>query len=213
MIGRQQFGEHFHAPAHPFPVLAGIVHGEDFHPVLHLVLAGGQEFAFGRPLTPLRPVNLYHAEPTDGHRVHVLLVAQDGDGDFRLVARLFDVELHRRVVNGRVAGLRPALQVLHDVPVRVLQRRGQRYGDGLPVDRQRHHLGEVRRRRRVQPHELPVEIAPEKSLAIVTDPRPNQEFLVHRFASIICRCVVTPFTAPFGTGFDAARCLATSAGK
>ena len=77
------------------------------HRLLDAVLAGRQELPLALDLAPLLLGDLDHAEPADGHRVHVVAVAEDRD---RIALGRVLEERRRRVVDRGGAGDRPALR-------------------------------------------------------------------------------------------------------
>ncbi len=82
MIRGEQFRHDLDRLTHAFAIRSRRVHGEDFHPVLHGVLAGGQQLAFGRAFAALLSIDLDDAKPADRDRRHVRQMAQVGIGIF-----------------------------------------------------------------------------------------------------------------------------------
>ena len=88
MIGREQLRDDLDRLPHAIAVRPVSIHGEDFHAVLHRMLAGRQELALRGAFAALLPVDLHDAEPANRDRRHVRQMAKRRDRDLRFVARL-----------------------------------------------------------------------------------------------------------------------------
>ena len=112
-------------------------------------------------------VDFDRADAADADWSHVFLMAKDRD---RIgVAELFDVPLAGGVVDGGVARGGLAFLVQDDVALRVLERLGERDGDFVAFDLQRDGLAVVALGRRIETHELAVDVAAEEAFVVVAD--------------------------------------------
>ena len=86
MIGGKQFGQRLHCAAHALAVGTLGHHGENFHAFDDLVLARGQKLSLGGALAAFHAVDLHDAQAADRDRLHVRLMAENGNRHLRLVA-------------------------------------------------------------------------------------------------------------------------------
>ena len=142
-------------------------HGEDFHAFDDLMLAGGQEFALRRALATLHAVNLDDAEPANRHGLHVRLMAKHGNGNLGFVADFFHVKGNGGIVNRRVTGGRPVLEIEDEISIRVGEGTRHRHLDGLAVDLQGDDFVVVRFTRIILPDQVAALVATENSLIVI----------------------------------------------
>jgi len=168
MIGRQELRHHFDGAPDALAILARVVHGEDLHAFLDMVLAGGKELALGGPFSPLLAVDLHDAKAADRDRSHMLQMTERGDGNLGLAAH-FLVKRAGRIVNGGVAGSRPLLQVEHEIAVGIGERFGQRDPDRLAVDLQGDDFLVIGFARIVLAKEMSRAVAAKQAFIVVAD--------------------------------------------
>ncbi len=169
MVGGEKLRQGLDGLPHAVAVRTFRAHSEDLHAVDDLVLAGGQKLAFRSAFASFLAVDLHDAKPANRHRLHVGLMAKDGDGILCLVTHLFHIEGRCRIVNRREARRGAIVDIEDKVAVGVGQGLGQRHLDGLPVDLERDGLPVVLLAGIILPDEISLAVAAEEPLVVVAN--------------------------------------------